>query len=188
MGKTWFCISGGNLLQPLEFTLNEGRDFVSSGPQFIHGKRGYYTYTPISTFKTYDDLENAYIKIFKNVFLQGANGHLGGYGNITDVCPATLINAFVHESREKGADLYRNGARYNIFAPQYVGMANLINAMWNIKSLVYEKKMITLEQLREIMINNWGKDLVEPFIPTYLPKQAKGDFVNMCTKVREFVI
>ena len=186
-GKTWFCISGGPLLTPLEYALNEGHEFGTSGPAFIHGKRGYYTFTSVDEYKSYEDLEEAYLKIFRNVYLQGANGHLGGYGNITNVCPAPLLNAFVHNSHEKGADLYQNGARYNIFAPQYSGMANLANAMWNIRKLVFKRKVIDLHELREIMIHNWGRNLVEPFISTYLPKMVKEDFVAKCDKIRTFV-
>lgn len=125
--------------------------------------------------------------VFRKYYAQGANGHLGGYGSITSICPATMLNAFTHGNREKGADLYSNGARYNLFAPQYTGLTNLVNAMWNIRELVFRRKMVSLDQLRMILINNWGKDLVEPFIPTYLPKIAKLDFLGMCNKVREFV-
>lgn len=67
---------------------------------------------------------------------------------MTGVCPATLLNAFTADMLKRGNDFYQNGANYHLFCPQYTGLANLVNSLWNIKTLVFETKAMTLDQVR----------------------------------------
>lgn len=83
-------------------------------------------------------------------------GQLGGFPNLSQVCPATLLNAFTADMRKRQSDFYENGATYKIFAPQYTGIANLANALWNIKTLVFENRVTTLQEVRNVLLVNWG--------------------------------
>jgi hypothetical protein len=64
-------------------------------------------------------------------------GELSGFGNLSKVCPATLLNAFTANMRDRERDFYHNGAEYLLFSPQYTGISNLTNSLWNIKKLVF---------------------------------------------------
>ena len=66
---------------------------------------------------------------------------------------------------EKGLDFYNGGPRYNIFGPCFTGLSCLIDSLWVIKELVYDKKhaMMSLMELRDALLNNWGYNMVEPF-------------------------
>lgn len=79
------------------------------------------------------------------MFTRAFTGQLKGFEMLSTVCPATLLNAFTADMRERESDFYLGGSTYKIFAPQYTGVANLVNALWNIKTLVYEKKVTTLQ-------------------------------------------
>lgn len=57
-GRSWFWLGGGNALEPLEYVLNVGKSLLQSGPRFIHGMRNTYRDRPLSTYKTYEELEN----------------------------------------------------------------------------------------------------------------------------------
>lgn len=74
----------------------------------------------------------------------GFTAQLRNYGKISNFCPAPLLNCFTAQSHEKkgnkylhGLDFYENGVKYKLFSPMYTGVANLANALWNIKELVY---------------------------------------------------
>lgn len=71
-------------------------------------------------------------------------GQLSGFTDLSEFCPATLLNAFTADMRERESDFYLNGATYKIFCPQFTGVANLTNALWNIRTLVFEQKVTNL--------------------------------------------
>ena len=62
---------------------------------------------------------------------------LSGYLNMSQFCPATLLNAFTADMRKRESDFYSNGTNYRMVCPQYSAIPNLTNALWNIKQLVY---------------------------------------------------
>ena len=40
----------------------------------------------------------------------------------------------------------------------YVGFANTVNSLYNIKSMVYDQNnIVSLETLRMALLNNWGE-------------------------------
>ena len=86
-------------------------------------------------------------------------GQLSGFSNMTKVCPATLLNPFIANMAERESDFYANGAEYKLFCPQYTGLANLANSLWNIKKLVFEQGVTSLEEVRNILLINWGDEL-----------------------------
>lgn len=111
-------------------------------------------------------------------------GELSGFENISKICPATLLNAFTANMRDRESDFYLNGTTYRIFAPQYTGLPNLTNALWNIKTLVFEQKVTTLEEIRRVLLVNWGEQLDEPFVPRTLPSYMKQRLADRCEVLR----
>jgi formate C-acetyltransferase len=59
----------------------------------------------------------------------------------------------------RGKSLQEGGAVYNFTGPQGFGIANMADALWAVKTLVYEDKKFTLEELSEALDNNFGKEL-----------------------------
>ncbi|MBE5767593.1 MAG: hypothetical protein E7335_10590 [Clostridiales bacterium] len=62
-----------------------------------------------------------------------------------------LLSCFVKDCIEEGVDIERGGARYNWIMPSFVGMANLVDSLFALKKLVFEKKEFTIAQLRAAM-------------------------------------
>jgi hypothetical protein len=110
---------------------------------------------------------------------------LSNYENNTAVCPATLLNAFTTDMRKRESDFYENGCNYKIFAPQFTGVANLTNALWNIKKLVFEEKVTSLQEVRQVLLVNWGDQLEEPFVSKTLPPIMKQRLKERCDMLRE---
>lgn len=48
--------------------------------------------------------------------------------------------------------------RFHIISPMYVGFANTVNSLYNIKNMVYDQNnIVSLEALRMALFNNWGE-------------------------------
>ena len=160
-GKCWFCLSGLCVLLPLEILLNEGKQLLQSGPRFIHGVRSHYIEYKIADLQkdTYENFEDKFFHYFKTIVTKNYTGQLGNYGRVSEIFPTSLLNAFTSGFVERKKDFYSNGTKYNIFAPQYTGISNLANALWNIKKYVFDQQEITLLEIREMLLNNWGKTI-----------------------------
>jgi formate C-acetyltransferase len=53
-------------------------------------------------------------------------------------------------SRESGIDLYAGGAKYNNTSIVGVGLATLVDSLVAVKKVVFEEKIKSLEELRNI--------------------------------------
>lgn len=59
-----------------------------------------------------------------------------------------LLSCFVHDCLERGCDIERGGAVYNWIMPSFVGMANLVDSLYAIKTVVYDRGEMTLAELK----------------------------------------
>ena len=62
-----------------------------------------------------------------------------------------LLSCFVNDCLARGVDIERGGARYNWIMPSFVGMANLVDSLYAVKTLVYDEGRLTLSQFKEIL-------------------------------------
>lgn len=62
-----------------------------------------------------------------------------------------LLSCFVRDCIENGTDIEQGGARYNWIMPSFVGMANLVDALYAIKTLIFEKRELSFAQLKEAL-------------------------------------
>ena len=66
-----------------------------------------------------------------------------------------LLSCFVNDCLERGIDIERGGARYNWIMPSFVGMANLVDSLYAIKTLVFDEKKITLCEFKSMLDSNF---------------------------------
>lgn len=83
---------------------------------------------------------------------------------VFDVSP--LFSLFFDDCISRNKDFTRGGAVYSWHGIQIVSLPNLINALLNIKTYVFEQKIITLEQCRKAVEANYHgyEDLRELFL------------------------
>ena len=62
-----------------------------------------------------------------------------------------LLSVFMKDCYERKADVSCKGARYSNYGITTVGLANTVNALLNLKELVFEQKQYTLGQVFEIL-------------------------------------
>lgn len=60
---------------------------------------------------------------------------------------------------ESGLCVEEGGAIYNFTGPQGFGIANVTDALWAVKKLVFEEKKYTLKDFKDAMSDNFGKGL-----------------------------
>ena len=87
-----------------------------------------------------------------------------------------ILSCFVNDCLEKGIDIERGGGRYNWIMPSFVGMANLVDSLAAIRSLVFEEKKYTICELKKICDDNFeGNEELRKYIADELPKYGNDE-------------
>ncbi|MBQ9112482.1 MAG: glycyl radical protein [Clostridia bacterium] len=146
----WHDAAFFNMCRPLEMVFSDG---VDKGAQ-IGPKTG-----KVSDMKTYEEFEAAYRKQM-NYFIE----LMVNADNAIDVahaerCPLPFQSSMVNDCIKRGKSLQEGGAIYNFTGPQGFGIANVADAMFAVKKLVFEDRKYTLEFFKEALENNYGMDM-----------------------------
>lgn len=72
-----------------------------------------------------------------------------------DFTPAPLLSLLFPDCHTRQKDISEEGTRYNFHGRQVVGLPNTINALLNIKQLVYDTPRFTLPELADILETNF---------------------------------
>ena len=73
----------------------------------------------------------------------------------TPWAPCALASLFTEGCVEKGRCYYNGGPLYTVNGIHYGGVSDVANSLLVIKKLVFEEKYLTLEELTDILRNNW---------------------------------
>lgn len=66
-----------------------------------------------------------------------------------------LLSCFVHDCIERGVDIEEGGAKYNWIMPSFVGMANVVDSLYVLKTAVFERKELSLSQMADLLDSNF---------------------------------
>jgi formate C-acetyltransferase len=69
---------------------------------------------------------------------------------------APLLSLFMEDCAEKNLDIADGGAKYNNYGITTVALANTINSLLNIKKYIYELRLLTMQELKTILLNNYN--------------------------------
>lgn len=150
-GKTWGWHDAAffNMLKPMEMVFGNGKlDGVEVGV-----KTG-----DVSEFESFDDFFKAY-----KTQMEYAVSLLVNADNAIDVahaerCPLPFLSSMVEDCIKRGKTPEQGGAVYNFTGPQGFGIANVADAMYAVKKLVFEERKFTLAELKEALEHNFGRD------------------------------
>ena len=146
----WHDAAFFNMCRPLEMVFSQGVDKgVQIGPKTAD----------VSTFKSYEEFETAYREQM-NYFIE----LMVNADNAIDLahaerCPLPFQSCMVDDCIARGKSLQEGGAIYNFTGPQGFGIANVTDAMYAIKKLVFEQGKYTLPFFKEALENNFGEDM-----------------------------
>ena len=146
----WHDAAFFNMCRPLELVFSRGKDAGEQvGPDTGEFK----------AMKTFDDFYNAY-KTQMNYFIELlVNADNAIDQAHADRCPLPFQSCMVEDCIGRGKSMQEGGAIYNFTGPQGFGIANMADALYVIKKLVYEDKKYTLCDFKDALDNNYGKDM-----------------------------
>lgn len=148
-GKESYILTGYfNIPKILELTLNNG--FDSRTQKQIGIKTG-----ELNSFLTYDDFYNAFEKQLNHFIDIKIKGNIIIERIYAEYMPAPFLSILIDDCITKGKDYNAGGARYNSSYIQGVGIGTITDSLASIKYNVFDKKYFTLQELNEVLKNNF---------------------------------
>ena len=149
-GKTdgWHDAAFFNMCRPLELVFSNGMD---EGVQ-ISIKTG--EVEKMNSFEEFYDAYKAQMEYMISLLVDADNAIDMAHAKR---CPLPFLSGMVEDCIGRGKSVQEGGAIYNFTGPQGFGIANMADALFAIKKLVFEERKFTLSELKEALINNFGK-------------------------------
>lgn len=153
-----------NLAKAVELVLFDGHDLAT-------GKRvGHKTGDP-RNFKTFDEFYDAY-----KAQLALIARKLLSVNDIADEIrarfePTPYVSSLVGGCMESGKDVTAAGARFNFITVEGVAFATAVDSLLAVKSLVFEDKRVTMDELIAAIKNNFeGYEKIQRMLQNRAPK------------------
>ena len=160
----WSDAAMFNLNKALELTLNEGKCLLT-------GEQIGLNLGKLEDYKTFEDLEEAFKKqidyfidemMKAEVVVEKAHQHC---------LPSAFLSTVIDDCLEKGLDVTRGGAKYNLSGIQMIQVANLADSLAAIKELVYDEEMISKEELLQALRDDFkGHEITQTMLLNKAPK------------------
>ena len=146
-GKELGCTGNGwvNMAKAVEFAFTNGRDY-SSGEQ-IGIKMG--------KIESYEDFYQAVKAQLAYMVEQCLDYIREAERHYMAAHPEPILSALMPPCAESGIDAYAGGAKYNNSSFTLGSIASAADAVYATKYLVFDQKMLTFEQLGDILRSNW---------------------------------
>ena len=176
-GKTegWHDAAFFNMCRPLELVFENGMD----NGELVGVPTG-----DISQMKTFDEFYDAYKKQMNYCIELLVNADNSIDMAHRDRCPLPYLSCMIEDCIKKGKSVQEGGAVYNFTGPQGFGIANMADSLYAIKVLVFDKHLLTLEEYRAALRNNYGKDVSINKIE-HITKDIVRELLNKKIKVNE---
>jgi len=160
-----------NMVAALEMALHNGRHPLmdwSFGPRTGDVENG--------GLATFEDFFAAFAAQFRMLIEQSCayNNLLGeAHGRLR---PTPLLSSLIAGCAASGRDASRGGASYNTSGAACIGLADVVDSLMAIKMLVYDRRKISLAELRRATMANFAGDpALLALIRSRAPKFGSGD-------------
>ncbi len=138
----------------LELVLYNGAD-PDSGIQMmsINGEK-----TPDIEYKTYDEMWAAWKKLLKFYSDIAVECDVVCDKSLAKYDADPFASCFIDDCMEKGKILKDGGCKYDVISQSNIGPVVLGNSFEAIKKLIFDEKVLTWDELKTAMKNNWQGD------------------------------
>ncbi|NVM37450.1 MAG: formate C-acetyltransferase/glycerol dehydratase family glycyl radical enzyme, partial [Candidatus Lokiarchaeota archaeon] len=182
-GKEAYILTGYfNLVKILEVTLHNGFDPLTKK------QIGLKTGDP-TTFEMFDDFFEAYskqVKHFADIKIKGNQI----IERIWAQNPAPFLSILIDDCIKNGKDYNDGGAKYNTSYIQIVGMGSITDCLASLKYNIFDKNIISMEDLIKALNNNFsGYEVLHQKLIYKTPKYGNDDDYadSLTTQVFEIV-
>ena len=165
-GKTdgWHDAAFFNMCRPLELVFSSG---MEKGVQL--GAK-----TPdVETFDTFEKFFDAYKEQMNYGIELLVNANNAIDKAHAERVPLPYLSAMIDDCIKRGKTVQDGGAIYNFTGPQGFGIANMADSLYAIKTLVYDKKLVTMKEYKDALRWNYGKGLRADDIENLVSQIAK---------------
>lgn len=160
----WSDAAMFNLNKALELTMNHGKCLLTNEPIGLD-------IGSIETYESFEDLENAFQKQIDYFIEKMMKAEIVVEKAHQDCLPTAFLSTVIDSCLEKGVDVTRGGAKYNLSGIQMIQIANLADSLAAIKELVYDEKMITRHELLEALQADFkGYEIIQTMLLNKVPK------------------
>jgi len=122
----------------------------------------------ITSYRCLVDTIKETIRTYVKRMVEGSNVVDGAHAKFA---PIPLLSSLMDECVVSSKDVTAGGMKYNFSGVQGIGTANLSDALYAIKQLVFEEKQMTLEELRDILSSDYeGQEILRQRLIHKYPK------------------
>lgn len=139
-----------NLVKIMQLALNEGYD-----PMDHIYKAGPIKVKPLSEMKTFDDFYNQYKKLLDYYFDLSVEAQLHSYKVMNQEVSFLFTSILMDDCINREKSLLDGGVEILGGTNETYGNINSSDALYAIKTLVYDQKKYTLEQLNQAALHNY---------------------------------
>ena len=104
---------------------------------------------------TFDDFKREYFRILHDNTDRGVALQRENERHLAEVNPALMLSLALGDALEKGVDAFSLGYKYNFTAIAECGFATAVDSLLAVKEFVYDKKVVTLDELGRILAADW---------------------------------
>ena len=169
-----------NLLKAVELALTNGKD-MNQFVDPITGKKEKIRQDGPKTgdatqFKTWEEFKTAYIRQTEYIVKKITDLYEKSESIRAKFNPTPYLSCLVKGCAEKGMDVTQGGAEINFTTVEAVTYATTVDSLLAIKHLVFDKKLVTMEELINALKNNWeGFEVLQARAKYKTPKYGRDD-------------
>ncbi|MCD7896851.1 MAG: formate C-acetyltransferase/glycerol dehydratase family glycyl radical enzyme [Planctomycetaceae bacterium] len=145
----WSDAAMFNLPKALELAMNDGKCLIT-GAQL-----GPHTGT-LPDFATYEELENAFAAQIDYFFDKMITACEKVEEIHQRVLPSAFLSTVINDCLDKGLDVTRGGAHYNLSGIQAIQVANVADSLAAVKHLVYDEQRVGQADLLQALRNDFA--------------------------------
>ena len=138
-----------NLAKGIELVFTNGKDPKTGAP--IGCETG-----DVSEFKSFEDFKNAYIKQTEHLIDKAFIISDFYDSHLSDINPAPMYSGTMPDSVKCGRDAYHDGVTYNNTVMFLSCHATAADSLMMVKKHVYDLKTMSIETLRDAILNDWA--------------------------------
>ena len=158
-----------NPLKAVVFALNDGFDSITDKQIGPHTGKA-------EQFETFEDFYHAFLAQYGHLIEQVITCTNAYERYFEEINPSSMYSATIATSLENAFDGYAGGVKYNNSATLNCGLATAVDALMAVYELVYEKHLLPLAKLRDILENNWeGAERLRALALRSKRKYGNGD-------------
>ena len=160
----WSDAAMFNLNKALELTLNNGKCLLT-------GEQLGLDLGNIKTYASYEELENAFRQQIDYFIDKMMDAEIVVEKAHQNCLPSAFLSTVIDDCLEKGLDVTKGGARYNLSGIQMIQVANLADSLAAIKKLVYDENRISKEELYDALRDDFkGHEITQVMLLNKAPK------------------